>query len=91
MSLRRAIGVVSQDSMLFNESVRYNIGYGREGATNKEIEACAKRAQLHSKILTLPDGYDAIVGDRGVRLSAGEKQRISIARAMLKRCVPDSE
>ena len=87
-SLRRAIGVVPQDSVLFNESIRYNIGYGREGATDEEIEECAKSAQLHSRILTFPDGYETKVGERGVRLSGGEKQRVSLARTMLKRYAP---
>lgn len=83
-SLRRAVGVVPQDSVLFNESIRYNIGYGREGATDEEIEECAKSASLHSRILSFPDQYDTKVGERGVRLSGGEKQRVSIARTMLK-------
>ncbi|KAL7414669.1 hypothetical protein BDY24DRAFT_384154 [Mrakia frigida] len=83
-SLRRAIGVVPQDSVLFNESIKYNIAYGRENATDEEIEEVAKNAQLHSRILTFPDGYETKVGERGVRLSGGEKQRVSLARTMLK-------
>lgn len=83
-SLRRAIGVVPQDSVLFNETIAYNIAYGRENATDEEVEEAAKSAQLHSRILSFPDGYETKVGERGVRLSGGEKQRVSLARTMLK-------
>jgi ATP-binding cassette subfamily B protein len=84
VSLRRQIGVVFQDSLLFNESVRANIAYGRPGATRAEIEAAARAANAHDFILRLPDGYDTVVGERGGRLSVGERQRISIARTLLK-------
>jgi ATP-binding cassette subfamily B protein len=84
VSLRRAIGVVPQDTVLFNETIRYNIGYGRIDATNEEIEAAAKSAHIHDLIMSLPEGYDMQVGERGVKLSGGEKQRIAVARAILK-------
>lgn len=83
-SLRKAIGVVPQDSVLFNASIAYNIGYGKFGATPEEIEAAAKAAQMHERIMSFPDGYDTKVGERGVRLSGGEKQRVAIARTLLK-------
>ncbi|KIJ23460.1 hypothetical protein M422DRAFT_39595 [Sphaerobolus stellatus SS14] len=83
-SLRKAIGVVPQDSVLFNSSIGYNIGYGKFGATPAEIEAAAQAAQMHERIMTFPDGYDTKVGERGVRLSGGEKQRVAIARTLLK-------
>jgi ATP-binding cassette subfamily B protein len=83
-SLRRAIGVVPQDTVLFNDSIAYNIGYAKEGATREEIEAAAKAAQLDGFIESLPDGYNTAVGERGLKLSGGEKQRIGIARAILK-------
>jgi ATP-binding cassette subfamily B protein len=83
-SLRRQIGVVFQDSMLFNESVRANIAYGRAGATNAEIEVAARAANAHDFIVRLPQGYDTVVGERGSRLSVGERQRVSIARTLLK-------
>ncbi|KZS98398.1 hypothetical protein SISNIDRAFT_448616 [Sistotremastrum niveocremeum HHB9708] len=83
-SLRKAIGVVPQDSVLFNASISYNIGYGKFGASEEDIEAAAKAAQMHDRILTFPDGYDTKVGERGVRLSGGEKQRVAIARTLLK-------
>ncbi|KAJ8077054.1 ATP-binding cassette-type vacuolar membrane transporter Hmt1 [Marasmius tenuissimus] len=83
-SLRQAIGVVPQDSVLFNTTVAYNIGYGKFGASREEIEIAAKSAQMHDRILSFPDGYDTVVGERGVRLSGGEKQRVSIARTLLK-------
>jgi len=75
---------VPQDSVLFNETIAYNIAYGRENATDEEVEEAAKSAQLHSRILSFPDGYETKVGERGVRLSGGEKQRVSLARTMLK-------
>ncbi|PPQ99711.1 hypothetical protein CVT24_009694 [Panaeolus cyanescens] len=83
-SLRNAIGVVPQDSILFNASIGYNIGYGKFGATPDEIEAAARSAQMHDRIMSFPDGYGTKVGERGVRLSGGEKQRVSIARTLLK-------
>ncbi|KAF9264231.1 hypothetical protein L218DRAFT_1029037 [Marasmius fiardii PR-910] len=83
-SLRQAIGVVPQDSVLFNTSIAYNIGYGKFGASQDEIEIAAKSAQMHDRIMSFPDGYDTVVGERGVRLSGGEKQRVSIARTLLK-------
>lgn len=83
-SLRGAIGIVPQDSVLFNDSIGYNIGYGREGATQAEIEEAARGAALDSFIAKLPDGYDTQVGERGLKLSGGEKQRVAIARTLLK-------
>ena len=84
MSLRRQIGVVFQDSLLFNESVRANIAYGRPHASRAEIEAAARRRNAHEFISRLPEGYDTVVGERGSRLSVGERQRIAIARTLLK-------
>lgn len=83
-SLRQAIGVVPQESVLFNSSISYNIGYGKFGASSEEIEDAAKSAQMHERIMGFPDGYDTKVGERGVRLSGGEKQRVAIARTLLK-------
>ena len=83
-SLHDAIGVVPQDTVLFNDTVRYNIAYGRAGATEAEIEAAAKAAQIHDFIMSLPDGYETTVGERGLKLSGGEKQRVGIARTLLK-------
>ncbi|GAA95412.1 uncharacterized protein L969DRAFT_85092 [Mixia osmundae IAM 14324] len=83
-SLRKNIGVVPQDSVLFNETIRYNIGYGDPKASEDRIIAAAKAAQIHERILTFPDGYETRVGERGVRLSGGEKQRVAIARTILK-------
>ncbi|KAL7281143.1 hypothetical protein ACG7TL_004451 [Trametes sanguinea] len=83
-SLRKAIGVVPQDPVLFNASIGYNIGYGKFGATQEEIVAAAKAAQIHDRIMSFPDGYDTKVGERGIRLSGGEKQRVAIARTLLK-------
>ncbi|NML12923.1 ATP-binding cassette domain-containing protein [Sphingobium sp. AR-3-1] len=83
-SLRAAIGIVPQDMVLFNDTVGYNIGYGREGASQQEIEAAAKAASIHDFILSLPKGYDTRVGERGLKLSGGEKQRVAIARTLLK-------
>ncbi|MDR7156574.1 ATP-binding cassette subfamily B protein [Sphingobium xenophagum] len=83
-SLRAAIGIVPQDMVLFNDTVGYNIGYGREGASQDEIEAAAKAASIHDFILSLPKGYDTRVGERGLKLSGGEKQRVAIARTLLK-------
>ncbi len=83
-SLRGAIGIVPQDSVLFNDTIGYNIGYGREGATQAEIEEAARGAALDNFIAKLPDGYDTQVGERGLKLSGGEKQRVAIARTLLK-------
>ncbi|KAI0244399.1 ATP-binding cassette-type vacuolar membrane transporter Hmt1 [Massospora cicadina] len=83
-SLRRAIGVVPQDTVLFNDTIRYNIGYGNPSASDWEVENAAKLAQIHDRILSFPQGYDTIVGERGLRLSGGEKQRVAIARTFLK-------
>ncbi len=83
-SLRAAIGVVPQDTVLFNDTIRYNIAYGRPGATQDQIEHAARLAQVHDFVLRLPDGYDTRVGERGLKLSGGEKQRVAIARTILK-------
>ena len=83
-SLHAAIGVVPQDTVLFNDTIRYNIAYGRDGASEDEIVEAAKAAQIHDFILRLPDGYDTQVGERGLKLSGGEKQRVGIARTLLK-------
>jgi ATP-binding cassette, subfamily B, heavy metal transporter len=83
-SVRAAIGIVPQDTVLFNDTIRYNIRYGRPDATDAEVEAAAKSAHIHDFIAALPDGYDAEVGERGLKLSGGEKQRVAIARALLK-------
>ena len=84
-SVRAAIGVVPQDSVMFNASIGYNIGYGREGAIQAEIEQAASLAAIDGLISRLPEGYKALVGERGLKLSGGEKQRVAIARAILKR------
>jgi ATP-binding cassette subfamily B protein len=83
-SLHAAIGVVPQDTVLFNDTIGYNIGYGRGGATQAEIEAAARAAQIHDFIVSLPRGYETQVGERGLKLSGGEKQRVGIARTLLK-------
>ncbi len=83
-SLRAAIAVVPQDTVLFNDTIRYNIAYGRPGASDDEIEHAARLAQVHDFVMKLPDGYATRVGERGLKLSGGEKQRVAIARAMLK-------
>ncbi len=83
-SLHDSIGVVPQDTVLFNDTIRYNIAYGRAGATQDEIEAAAKAARIHDFILGLPEGYETKVGERGLKLSGGEKQRVGIARTLLK-------
>ena len=83
-SLHDAIGVVPQDTVLFNDTIRYNIAYGRDGATEDEVIAAARAAQIHDFILGLPQGYDTAVGERGLKLSGGEKQRVGIARTLLK-------
>ncbi|MEP2027812.1 MAG: ABC transporter ATP-binding protein/permease [Paracoccaceae bacterium] len=83
-SLHDVIGVVPQDTVLFNDTIRYNIAYGRDGATVEEIEQAARAAQIHDFIISLPDGYETAVGERGLKLSGGEKQRVGIARTLLK-------
>jgi ATP-binding cassette subfamily B protein len=83
-SLRRAIGIVPQDTVLFNDTIEYNIAYGKPGATRAEIVAAAKAASIHDFIESLPDGYGSMVGERGLKLSGGEKQRVAIARTLLK-------
>ncbi|EPB92891.1 mitochondrial ABC transporter ATM [Mucor circinelloides 1006PhL] len=83
-SLRQNIGVVPQDTVLFNDTIMYNIRYGRNDASDEDVYRAAKAAQIHDKILTFPDGYDTKVGERGLRLSGGEKQRVAIARTILK-------
>jgi ATP-binding cassette subfamily B protein len=82
--VRAAIGIVPQDTVLFNDSIRYNIGYGRPEASEAEVIAAAKAAHIHDFIVSLPDGYESAVGERGLKLSGGEKQRVAIARALLK-------
>jgi ATP-binding cassette subfamily B protein len=83
-SLRRAIAIVPQDTVLFNDSIYYNILYGRPDASREQVEAAARAAHIHDFIASLPDGYDSPVGERGLKLSGGEKQRVAIARALLK-------
>ena len=83
-ALRAAIGVVPQDTVLFNDTIRYNIAYGRIGASQSEIEHAAALAQVHDFVSSLPEGYDTRVGERGLKLSGGEKQRVAIARTILK-------
>jgi ABC-type transport system involved in Fe-S cluster assembly fused permease/ATPase subunit len=83
-SLRKIIGVVPQDTVLFNDTIHYNIAYGNTDATKEEIISAAQNADIHDFITTLPDGYKTIVGERGLKLSGGEKQRVAIARTILK-------
>ena len=83
-SVRRAMGIVPQDTVLFNDTVRYNIAYGRTDATETEVEQAAKAAHIHDFISATPKGYDTMVGERGLKLSGGEKQRVAIARTLLK-------
>jgi ATP-binding cassette subfamily B protein len=83
-SLRAAIGVVPQDTVLFNDTIGANIAYGRPGASQEEIEAAARIAQIHDFVVGLPDGYATVVGERGLKLSGGEKQRVAMARVLLK-------
>src|SRR5439155_1260217 len=83
-SLRAAIGIVPHDTVLFNDSIEYNIAYGRPGATHEEIVAAARLAQIHDFVASLPEGYDTPVGERGLKLSRGEKHRVAIAGAILK-------
>ncbi|MDB0061730.1 ABC transporter ATP-binding protein/permease [Octadecabacter sp.] len=83
-SLHEMIGVVPQDTVLFNDTIRYNIAYGRDGASFEDIKSAAKAAKIHTFIESLPDGYETTVGERGLKLSGGEKQRVGIARTLLK-------
>src|SRR5450830_677839 len=83
-SLRQAIGIVPQDTVLFNDTIEYNIAYGKPGSSKEEIVAAAKAAYVHDFIESLPDGYGSMVGERGLKLSGGEKQRVAIARTLLK-------
>ena len=83
-SLRRAIAVVPQDTVLFHDTIAYNIEFGKEGSGRAEIEQAARLAHIHSFVDSLPDGYQTVVGERGLKLSGGEKQRVAIARAALK-------
>src|SRR5262249_15816079 len=83
-SLRALIGIVPQDTVLFNDTIEYNIAYGKPGATHDEVVAAARLAQIHDFVAALPDGYETTVGERGLKLSGGEKQRVAIARAILK-------
>ena len=83
-SLRSAIGIVPQDTVLFNDTIRYNIAYGHPEASREAIEQVTRAAQLHDFIAALPQGYDSPVGERGLKLSGGEKQRVAIARTLLK-------
>ncbi|MDE2629217.1 MAG: ABC transporter ATP-binding protein/permease, partial [Burkholderiales bacterium] len=83
-SLRRAIGIVPQDTVLFNDTVAYNIAYGRPGASQAEVEGAARAAHIHAFIAATPKGYATMVGERGLKLSGGEKQRVAIARTLLK-------
>ncbi len=83
-SLRRAIGIVPQDTVLFNDTIEYNIAYGRPGASREEVVAAAQAAHIHGFISSTPKGYDTMVGERGLKLSGGEKQRVAIARTLLK-------
>jgi ABC-type transport system involved in Fe-S cluster assembly fused permease/ATPase subunit len=84
ISLRAAIGIVPQDTVLFNDTIRYNICYGRWSATDAEVEDATRRAQLDGLIRAAPEGYGTEVGERGLKLSGGEKQRVAIARTILK-------
>ena len=83
-TLREVVGIVPQDTVLFNDTIGYNIAYGKPSATQSEIELAAKSAQIHDFITSLPDGYESAVGERGLKLSGGEKQRVAIARTLLK-------
>ena len=82
--MRQAIGIVPQDTVLFNDTVEYNIAYGKPGATHAEVEEAARAARIHGFIASTPLGYNTMVGERGLKLSGGEKQRVAIARTLLK-------
>ena len=82
--MRQAIGIVPQDTVLFNDTVEYNIAYGQTGATRSQVEEAAKSARIHDFITSTPLGYHTMVGERGLKLSGGEKQRVAIARTLLK-------
>jgi ATP-binding cassette subfamily B protein len=83
-SLRRNIGIIQQDVFLFAGTIRENIAYGKPNASQEEIELAARRAEIHEDIMKMPNGYDSVVGERGIKLSGGQKQRVSIARCFLK-------
>ena len=83
-SVRQAIGIVPQDTVLFNDTVEYNIAYGKPGASHVEVEGAARAAHIHNFIASTPLGYNTMVGERGLKLSGGEKQRVAIARTLLK-------
>ncbi|HUR87468.1 MAG TPA: ATP-binding cassette domain-containing protein, partial [Ramlibacter sp.] len=83
-SLRRSIGIVPQDTVLFNDTIEYNIAYGRPGATREQVEDAARAARIHDFIVSTPKRYETMVGERGLKLSGGEKQRVAIARTLLK-------
>jgi ABC-type transport system involved in Fe-S cluster assembly fused permease/ATPase subunit len=82
--VRRAIGIVPQDTVLFNDTIEYNIAYGSPGASHAQVEDAARAARIHDFIASTPQGYDTMVGERGLKLSGGEKQRVAIARTLLK-------
>jgi ATP-binding cassette subfamily B protein len=82
--VRQAIGIVPQDTVLFNDTVEYNIAYGQPGATREQVIEAAQSAHIHNFISATPKGYDTMVGERGLKLSGGEKQRVAIARTLLK-------
>jgi len=84
-SVRRAMGVVPQDTVLFNDTIRYNIKYGKMDASDAEVEEAAALADIHETIMSFPDGYDTMVGERGVKLSGGERQRVAIARTLVRK------
>src|SRR5581483_7643285 len=84
-SLRAIIGIVPQDTVLFNDTIYYNIAYGRPEAGREEVEHAARLARIHDFVMSTPDGYETRVGERGLKLSGGEKQRVAIARTILKR------
>src|SRR6185312_6281794 len=83
-SIGQAVGVVTQETFLFHSTVRENLRYARPDATDDELEAAARAAQIHERILQLPEGYQTLVGERGYKLSGGERQRLAIARVLLK-------
>jgi ATP-binding cassette subfamily B protein len=84
VSLRRHIGIVPQDTVLFNDTIFYNISYGKPGASHDDVVRAARAASIHDFVMSLPDGYQTEVGERGLKLSGGEKQRVAIARTLLK-------